>query len=192
MCNFAKTRAVVKSMVAQNQTTSQCWRRRVCTSCWRRVGGSCSADFAHRSSSHVRRFRRRPAANARSRLLDRYTPRVCNVRTAQHGIAVSGSLIIRVLRFETSPGFVGSAANLTCFGDLLRYLGDCCCSVGTTTNAFCLCEWSKSKSKSKERSRACDVRNVRAVLRRHISCRGVANSPVGWLVRQKVAAFFFF
>ena len=44
----------------------------------------------------------------------------------------------------------------------------------------------------KERSRACDVRNVTAVSRRHISCRGVANSPVGWLVRQKVAAFFFF
>ena len=64
VCNFAKTRAVVKSMVAQSQTTSPCWRRRVCTSCWRRVGGSCSADFAHRSSSHVRRFRRRPAANA--------------------------------------------------------------------------------------------------------------------------------
>ena len=47
--NFAKTRAVVKSMAAQNQTTSQCWRRRVCASCWRRVGGSCSADFAHRA-----------------------------------------------------------------------------------------------------------------------------------------------
>ena len=59
------------------------------------------------------------------------------VRTVQDVIVVSGTLIIRVLRFETSLGFVGTAAYLTCFGDLLRYLGDCCGLVGTTANAFC-------------------------------------------------------
>ena len=59
------------------------------------------------------------------------------VRTVQDVIVVSGTPIIRVLRFETFLGFVGTAANLTCFGDLLRYLGDCCGFVGTTANAFC-------------------------------------------------------
>ena len=128
-----------------NHAASERWRGHVCTSCWRRVGGSCenshSADFAHRSLSHVRRFRRRPAACARGRLVDRVrgTHHECEmfVRTVQDVIVVSGTLISRVLRFESSLGFVGTAANLTCFGDLLRYLGNCCGFVGTTVNAFC-------------------------------------------------------
>ena len=37
-------------------------------------------------------------------------------------------------------------------------------------------------------SRSDDVGNLRAVLRRHIFCIGVASSFVGWLVSQKVAA----
>ena len=59
------------------------------------------------------------------------------VRKVQDVIVVSGTLILRVLRFETSLGFVGTAANLTCSGDVLRHLGDFCGFVGTTANAFC-------------------------------------------------------
>ena len=44
-----------------------------------------------------------------------------------------------LLRFVTSLGFVGTAANLTCFGDLLRPLGDCCGFVGTTSQASKSC-----------------------------------------------------
>ena len=69
-----------------------------------------SADFAHRSSSHVRQFRRRPAAGVRSRLVDRVrgTHHECEmfVRTPQHVIVVSSTLILRVLRFETSLCFI--------------------------------------------------------------------------------------
>ena len=164
--NFAKTRAVlgdavVKGMAAHMNlpvNAGGC----ACTSFWRRVGGSCensdSADFSHRSSSHVRRFRRRPAAGARSRLVDRvrgtHHEYGMFVRTVQDVIVVSDNLVMRVVLFQTSLGFAGTAANPTCFGDLLRYLGDCCGFVGTTTaNAFCFQVWSRSKSKSKGTSR---------------------------------------
>ena len=40
-------------------------------------------------------------------------------------------------------------------------------------------------------SRSYDVGNLRAFLRRHIFCRGVANSLVRWLVSQKAAANIF-
>ena len=39
-------------------------------------------------------------------------------RTVKDVIVVSGTLIIRVLRFETFAGFVGTAANAICFEEL--------------------------------------------------------------------------
>ena len=66
-----------------------------------------------------------------------------------------GTLIIRVLRFETSLGFLGNAANLTCFGKLLRYVANCCCFVGATVYPLCFWEWPKSKSKETLRDSHC-------------------------------------
>ena len=98
------------------------------------------------------------------------------VRTVQYVIVISGTLVIRALLFETSLGFVGSAANFTCLEDLLRYVEDCfdfvggfanafCfgeslrfvedsfCFIGVTANPFCFQERPKSKSRSQETSR---------------------------------------
>ena len=127
--NFAKTRAViedgvVKSRVAQIKLPVNAGG----DVCAQIAGGELEAaaktvtvPTSHRSSSHARRFRRRQASGARGRLVDRvrgtHHESEMFVRTVQEVLVVSGTLIIRVLLFETSLGFVGTAANLTCFGE---------------------------------------------------------------------------
>ena len=151
------------------QLRQACRGRRFCACVHelRRVGGSCensdSADFAHRSSSHVRRLRRRPAAGARGRLVDRVrgTHHVYEmfVRTVQDVIVVSRTLIIRVLRFETSLGFVENLRQshiASCVEELRRYVEDCHCIAGATANLFCFKGWSRSNSKSKSKETSCD------------------------------------
>ena len=94
-----------------HQAATQSWRKRVSTSCWRRVGDKKeNADFARRSSSDVRPFRRRTTTSARRPLATRV--RAIDheyemfVRTVQDVSDVSGTFIIGLLRLE-----VGTATN---------------------------------------------------------------------------------
>ena len=145
----AKTRAViehavVKSMVAHINLPVNAGG----DVCARVVGGELQAAAKKVTvPTSVRRFRKRPAAGARSRLIDRVrgTHHECEmfVRTVQDAVVFSGTLIIRVLRFEASLGFVETAANAFSFEEFLRYVEDC----------YCFEEWSRSKSESPETSR---------------------------------------
>ena len=56
----------------------------------------------------------------------------------QDAIVVSHTLIIRVLRCEGSRVFVGTAASLTCFGNLLRYVEDSRGFVGSIRRCLLL------------------------------------------------------
>ena len=170
--SFAKTRAVMilRSRACANQAASERWRV-----CARVAGGGLEAAAKTVTVPTTPEVQAMFVATSRRctrstrRQSQRYTSRVCNVRANGARCHRCGTLIIRVLRFETSLGFVGTAANLTCFGDLLRYLGDCCGFVGTanafcfeellrsvgdscgfvggSANPFCFLEWSRSKSK---------------------------------------------
>ena len=130
VCNFAKTRAViedavVKSMVAQIKLPVS-------------AGGDVRARVAGGELEAAAKTVTVPSSPTSVQAMfvgfDDDQPQVHEVgssgihheyemfvRTVQDVIVVSGTLIIRVMRFETSLGLVGPAANLTCFGDLLRY-----------------------------------------------------------------------
>ena len=69
------------------------------------------------------------------------------VGTVQCVIVISGTLIIRALLFETSLGSVGSAANFTCFEDLLRHVEDCFDFVGSHRQSILLPGAAKVKVK---------------------------------------------
>ena len=99
----------------------------------------------------------------------------------------SGTWEIAVASLEPPP--MPSASRIC--SDLWKI--DCYCIVAATANPFCFKGLPRSPVwvSWRGRSRSYDVGNLRAVLRRHIFCRGVANSLGGWIANQKAAANIF-
>ena len=204
----------------------------MCTSCWRRVGGSCencdSADFAHRSASQID-----PSRESEVRIASTEgSCERCKMSSAAPSLSefCGSNLFLASLapppishalnnKWKTPVALLEPPPTLSASSSCSDVWKTAIASLEPSPITSASRDWSRSKSKETSRdwhrvsasqlhsfrrlprsllsvcwrafSRTLDVIYLRASLRRHIFCRGVANSFVGdWSVRQSQPTVF--